>query len=59
MTAETDDELEELLGPEPVAATPPMIAGRRDRPRFKPWTYEEYLTLPEIPWLIGDRDRPY
>jgi hypothetical protein len=58
MTTATNDELVELLGPEPVAATSPTIADRRDRPRFKPWTYDEYLTLPEIPWLIGDRDRP-
>jgi AAA domain len=58
MTAATDEELAELLGPDPVAATSSVIADRRDRPRFKPWTYDEYLTLPEIPWLIGDRDRP-
>jgi RecA-family ATPase len=58
MTAATDEELAELLGPDPVAATSSVIVDRRDRPRFKPWTYDEYLTLPEIPWLIGDRDRP-
>jgi hypothetical protein len=58
MTAATDDELVELLGPEPAASASPIITDRRDRPRFKPWTYDEYLTLPEIPWLIGDRDRP-
>jgi hypothetical protein len=54
----TQDDLDELLGPEPAAATPSIIIGRRDRRRFKPWTYDEYLTLPETPWLIGDRDRP-
>lgn len=28
------------------------------RHKFKEWTYDELMELPETPWLIGDEERP-
>src|SRR5262249_38770796 len=33
-------------------------AQRARRHKFKEWTYDEFLELPETKWLVGDEKRP-
>ena len=53
-----DAELDDLLGPEPVANVPMTMDDLRARPPLKPWTFAEYERIPATPWLIGDDARP-
>jgi hypothetical protein len=53
----TDDDLEDLLGPEPDAELM-TLDEMRARPPLQPWTFGEYERIPATPWLIGDDDRP-
>lgn len=50
------DDLEDLLGPEPVATVIQLPRAKR-RP-FQPWTIDDIENMPELGYLIGDEERP-
>lgn len=53
----TPEELADLLGVPRETVKAPKLAPEQ-RPPFKPWSYDEIMSLPETEWLIGDNDRP-
>jgi hypothetical protein len=58
-----DDDLEDLLGPEPQPASVIQLPPRAERPGkarrpFQPWTIDDIENMPDLQWLIGNDDSP-
>jgi hypothetical protein len=53
-----EEDLSDLLGPEPEPENNVIKLKRRSRRPFQEWTYAEIIAAPATSYLVGDDERP-